>query len=65
MFAYFLPHDAAAMNRFMNLWLGLQSSNGFRAAQIAYWSKGEPRARSMPRWNLLDNVLMPMMQGGH
>jgi Na+/H+-dicarboxylate symporter/ABC-type amino acid transport substrate-binding protein len=62
-FAYFLPRDAAAMNRFMNLWLGLQSSNGFRAAQIAYWSKGEPRARTSPRWSLLDNVLMPMMQG--
>jgi Na+/H+-dicarboxylate symporter/ABC-type amino acid transport substrate-binding protein len=61
-FAYFLPPDAAVMNRFVNLWLGLQSSNGFRAAQIAYWTKGEPRARTSPRWNLLDNVLIPMLR---
>src|SRR6202008_2070891 len=36
-FAYFLPPDASGMTRFMNLWLGLQSSNGFRAAQVGYW----------------------------
>ncbi len=62
-FAYFLPPDTAGMSRFMNLWLGLQSSDGFRAAQIDYWIKGEPRAPTSPRWNLLDNVLMPMLQG--
>ena len=62
--AYFLPPDTAAMSRFMNLWLGLQSSNGFRAAQIAYWINGERRAATLPRWNLLDNVLRPMFQTG-
>ncbi|MCC6776116.1 MAG: transporter substrate-binding domain-containing protein [Hyphomicrobiales bacterium] len=61
-FAYLLPPDTAAMSRFMTLWLELQSGNGFRTAQIDYWINGEPRRPTSPRWNLLDNVLMPMLQ---
>jgi hypothetical protein len=39
--------------------LSLQAANGFRAAQLAYWIDGKPRADYTARWNLLDNVLRP------
>lgn len=62
-FAYFLPPDAEAFTRFVNLWLSLQASNGFRDAELAYWIKGETRPSHRPRWNLLDNVLRPALSG--
>ncbi|MBV8745200.1 MAG: amino acid ABC transporter substrate-binding protein [Xanthobacteraceae bacterium] len=61
MFAYFLPPDATTLTLYLNAWLALQSDNGFRAAQIDYWIGGKPRAPEAPRWNLLDNVLIPAL----
>jgi Na+/H+-dicarboxylate symporter/ABC-type amino acid transport substrate-binding protein len=61
-FAYLLPPDAQGFRRFVDLWLSLQASNGFRSAQIAYWIEGEPR-NSPPRWNLIDDVLRPALAG--
>jgi hypothetical protein len=61
-FAYLLPPDAQGFRRFVDLWLSLQASNGFRGAQIAYWIKGEPRSLP-PRWNLIDDVLRPALAG--
>jgi Na+/H+-dicarboxylate symporter/ABC-type amino acid transport substrate-binding protein len=58
-FAYLLSPNAVDLTRFVDLWLALQASNGFRDAQIAYWIDGERRAPRAPRWNLLDNVLSP------
>jgi proton glutamate symport protein len=60
-FAYFLPPDAASLTRFVNLWMSLQASNGFRDAQVAYWLEGKARPSQVPRWNLLDNVIRPAL----
>jgi Na+/H+-dicarboxylate symporter/ABC-type amino acid transport substrate-binding protein len=60
-FAYLLPPEAEGLTRFLNLWLSLQTGNGFREAQIAYWIRGEPRASRTPRWNLIDNVVAPAL----
>ncbi len=62
MFAYFLPPDATTLTLYLNAWLALLTSNGFRDAQVAYWIEGKPRAPQAPRWNLLDNVLVPDWQ---
>jgi Na+/H+-dicarboxylate symporter/ABC-type amino acid transport substrate-binding protein len=62
-FAYLLPPDGEDLRRFVDLWLSLQAGNGFRAAQIDYWIKGDPRASRRPRWNLIDNVLRPALAG--
>jgi proton glutamate symport protein len=59
LFAYFLQPDARTLTRYLNTWLSLQASSGFRAAQLAYWIDGKPRPDNTPRWNLLDNVLRP------
>jgi Na+/H+-dicarboxylate symporter/ABC-type amino acid transport substrate-binding protein len=59
MFAYFLPPDATTLTLYLNAWLALQTNNGFRDAQVAYWIEGKQRAPEAPRWNLLDNVLIP------
>jgi proton glutamate symport protein len=63
MFAYFMPPNATTLASYFDIWLSLQASNGFRAAQIAYWIDGKPRPSPTPRWNLLDNVLRPMWRG--
>jgi len=59
LFAYFLPPQATTLTQYLNIWLSLQASSGFRAAQVAYWIEGKPRPSNTPRWNLLDNVLRP------
>jgi proton glutamate symport protein len=63
LFAYFLPPNARTLSRYLDTWLSLQSSNGFRAAQLAYWIEGKPRPDKTPRWNLIDNVLRPAWRG--
>jgi proton glutamate symport protein len=63
LFAYFLQPSAGALTRYLNAWLSLQASNGFRAEQLAYWIDGTPRPDNRPRWNLLDNVLLPAWRG--
>ena len=63
LFAYFLQPSATTLTRYLNTWLSLQATNGFRAAQLAYWIDGKPRPDDTPRWNLLDNVLRPAWRG--
>src|SRR5262245_38172966 len=62
-FACLLPPDGENLRRFVDLWLSLQAGNGFRAAQIDYRIRGEPRASRRPRWNLIDYVLRPALAG--
>jgi proton glutamate symport protein len=62
-YAYFLQPSATTLNRYLNTWLSLRASNGFRAAELAYWIDGKPRPDNTPRWNLLDNVLLPAWRG--
>jgi proton glutamate symport protein len=61
--AYFLQPSAGTLTRYLNAWLSLQASNGFRTAQLAYWISGKPRPDKTPRWSLLDNVLCPAWRG--
>jgi hypothetical protein len=63
LFAYFLQPGAAPLTRYLNIWLALQESGGFRADQLAYWIEGKPRASAAPRWNLIDNVLRSAWRG--
>jgi Na+/H+-dicarboxylate symporter/ABC-type amino acid transport substrate-binding protein len=62
-FAYLLPPGAVTLTWYLNMWLSLQASGGFRAEQLAYWIDNKPRPDLIPRWNLLDNVLLPALQG--
>jgi proton glutamate symport protein len=62
-FAYFMPPDATTLARYLNIWLSLQTSSGFRTEQLSYWIAGKPRPSNTPRWNLLDNVLCPAWRG--
>jgi proton glutamate symport protein len=52
--AYLLPPGADSFRQYLDQWLELKASDGFRQAQIDYWIKGKPRAERKPRWNLLD-----------
>jgi proton glutamate symport protein len=57
LFVYLMPPGADSLRLYINQWLELQNSNGFRAAQLDYWINGKPRTDPRPRWNLLDSVL--------
>jgi proton glutamate symport protein len=58
LFAYLLPPGADSFRQFLDQWLELHASNGFREAQVDYWIDGKPRAgEHRPRWNLFDAVL--------
>jgi len=57
LFAYLLPRDAGSLRRYLDQWLELKISDGFRHAQVDYWMKGKRRAERRPRWNLLDALL--------
>jgi ABC-type amino acid transport substrate-binding protein len=57
LFAYLMPPGADSLRLYVNQWLELQTSNGFRAAQLDYWINGKPRNDPHPRWNLLDSLL--------
>lgn len=57
LFVYLVPPDALIFRHYLNEWLELKASDGFRKAQIDYWMKGKPRSDRPPRWNLLDAML--------
>jgi proton glutamate symport protein len=57
LFVYLMPPGADSLRQYINQWLELQTSNGFRAAQLDYWIDGKPRKDPQPRWNLLDALL--------
>jgi Na+/H+-dicarboxylate symporter/ABC-type amino acid transport substrate-binding protein len=57
LFTYMMPPGAEAFRHYVDQWLELKTSEGFRAAQIDYWMKGMARADRPRRWNLLDATL--------
>ena len=59
-FSYLLPPDSHDMLRYVNLWLQLEQARDIRQRALDYWVKGKPREATSPRWNLIDNVLLPM-----
>jgi hypothetical protein len=62
-FSYLMPPGAVTLTWYLNMWLSLQASSGFRAEQLDYWIEDKPRPDNTPRWNLLDNVLIPAWRG--
>ncbi len=63
-FAYLLPPASADVTLFVNQWLSLRASDGFRDAQVAYWIEGKPRPDTRARWNLIDDVILPWLSAG-
>jgi proton glutamate symport protein len=61
-FGYLLPPQSVDVTRFMNLWLSLHAQNGFRDAQVAYWIKEVVPAGREPRWNVIDNLVLPALR---
>jgi proton glutamate symport protein len=60
LFVYLVPPGALIFRHYLNEWLDLKASDGFRKAQIDYWIKGKPRSDRPPRWNLLDVLIERM-----
>jgi proton glutamate symport protein len=58
LFAYLLPPDANSFRQYLDQWLQLQTSDGFRDAQLDYWINGKLRAERRTRWNLLGALLV-------
>jgi ABC-type amino acid transport substrate-binding protein len=60
LFAYLMPPGSDAFRDFLDQWLAYHAASGFRAAQLAYWLEGRPRADdNRPRWSLFDALLNP------
>jgi len=52
-----MPPEAGELANFVNYWLELRRTDGFREQQLDYWIKGLPRASTEPRWSVIHNVL--------
>jgi len=57
LYIYLLPPGADTFQHYLNDWLRIKATDGFRTSQVDYWMKDKPRSDPAPRWNLLD-VLM-------
>jgi ABC-type amino acid transport substrate-binding protein len=57
MFVYLLPPGSHEFEVYLDKWMYLRDSDGFRAEQAAYWLEGKPRITKQVRWNLLDALL--------
>jgi proton glutamate symport protein len=55
-FAFLFPPGASDFRGYVDQWLALKATDGFRQAQIGYWIDGKPRVQSRPRWNLWDAI---------
>lgn len=60
-FSYLLPPHSYEMVRYINLWLQMEETSGVRTQALDYWVKGAPRTEHYRRWNLIDNVLLPLL----
>lgn len=54
LFTYLVPPGGDSFRRYLDQWLDIKSSDGFRSAQVDYWMNQTPRADSPRRWNLID-----------
>jgi proton glutamate symport protein len=57
LYIYLLPPGADTFQHYLNDWLRIKATDGFRSAQIDYWMNGKPRSDPAPRWNLLDALM--------
>jgi proton glutamate symport protein len=55
-FAFLVPPGASDFRDYVDQWLALKGTDGFRSAQIDYWIDGKPRIAAKPRWNLWDAI---------
>jgi proton glutamate symport protein len=55
-FAFLFPPGASDFRDYVDQWLALKGTDGFRSAQIDYWIDGKPRIAAKPRWNLWDAI---------
>jgi len=55
-FAFVFPHGTSDLREYVDQWLNLKATEGFRSAQIDYWFDGKPRVEAKPRWNLWDAI---------
>jgi proton glutamate symport protein len=55
-FAFLFPPGASDFRDYVDQWLALKGTDGFRQAQIDYWIDGKPRVVAKPRWNLWDAI---------
>lgn len=62
-FSYLLPPAGTDMLRYLNLWLELEQASGARARALDYWVAGAARTEPGRRWNLLDDVVIPALEG--
>jgi hypothetical protein len=56
-FAFVFPHGTSDFREYVDQWLNLKATEGFRSAQIDYWVHGKPRVAAKPRWNLWDAII--------
>lgn len=57
LFAYMMPPDSDELVRYINYWLELRSSDGFKDQMKGYWFQGKIQAAPHPRWCIIRNVL--------
>ncbi|MEM8587289.1 MAG: cation:dicarboxylase symporter family transporter [Pseudomonadota bacterium] len=55
--AYLMPPNSPELLNFVNYWLSLRESEGYREQLRSYWLEGRPRPDTSPRWSVLHNVL--------
>ena len=55
-FAFLFPPGASDFRGYVDQWLALKGTDGFRIAQTDYWIDGKPRVVPKPRWNLWDAI---------
>jgi hypothetical protein len=51
------PPGADTFQHYLNDWLRIKATDGFRTAQVDDWMKDKPRSDPVPRWNLLDALI--------
>ncbi len=54
LFAYLLPPGGDSFRRYLDQWLDIKGTDGFRSAQVEYCMNQTPRADNPRRWNLID-----------
>jgi len=55
-FAFLFPPGASDFREYVDQWLALKGTDGFRQAQIDYWIDGKPRVVPKARWCLWDVI---------
>ncbi|WP_342641784.1 cation:dicarboxylate symporter family transporter [Rhodoligotrophos ferricapiens] len=59
-FSYLMPKGSHDLARYVDLWMALETAEGTRDREMAYWLRGQARPDPSRRWNLLDNVIAPL-----